>query len=91
MSAQAFALPETMRINGLAEIKESLDPLVTAGEDLEFDATELSSLDTSGLQLIIAAHLSLSQKGKKLTVRNPSDALNKAIEISGAGGILNMV
>ncbi len=90
MSAQTYSLPESMRINGLAELKDLLTPLIETGEDIELDGSAVSSLDTSGLQLIIAAHLSLSKKGKILTLKNPSEAINKAIDISGAEGILKL-
>lgn len=90
MSANTFALPETMRINGLAELKDQLTPLVEADEDLELDGSAVASLDTSGLQLMIAAHLSLSKKGKKLTVSNASEAINKAVDICNARDILQL-
>ena len=84
MSTQSFSLPETMRINGLAELKDQLTPFVEAGEDLDLEGAGVNSLDTSGLQLIIAAQMSLSKKGKTLTLKNPSEAICKAIDISGA-------
>mgnify|MGYP000043754279 CR=1 FL=1 len=91
MSTNSFALPDTMRINGLAELKDQLTPLVQADQDLELDGEAVASLDTSGLQLIIAAHISLSKAGHKLTVKNASEALNKAIDICNARDILQLV
>lgn len=90
MSVTTFSLPETMRINGLAELKDQLTPLIEAGEDLELDGAAVSSLDTSGLQLMIAAQNSLQNKGKKLTVINHSEAIGKAVEINGAQEFLNI-
>ena len=90
MSATSFTLPETLRINGLAELKDQLTPLLEAGEDLELDGSTVSSLDTSGLQLLIAAQSCLLGKGQKLTVKNPSEALSKAVEINEAQEFLNI-
>lgn len=90
MSANTFALPETMRINGLAELKDQLTPLVEADEDLELDGSAVSSLDTSGLQLMIAAQSCLLKKGKKLTITAPSEAISKAVEINEAQEFLNI-
>ncbi len=79
-----FALPETMRLNSLAELKEQLTPLVQADEDLELDGSGVASLDTAGFQLIIAAKLELNKRDKKMTLKDPSEAIQKAITICGA-------
>ena len=88
MSIQVFKLPESMRIIGLQETKDQLTPLIESESDVSLDASDVSSLDTSGLQLILAARFSLEKPGRKLTVTNPSDALNQAITVSGADNIL---
>lgn len=85
-----FTLPEAMRINGLAELKDQLTPLVTSDDDLELDGAALASLDTSGLQLLIAAQKDLGKRGKKLSIVNASDALNNAIEMNEAHEYLNI-
>ena len=36
MSQQTFTLPETMRINGLVDLKELITPLIESGDDIEF-------------------------------------------------------
>jgi len=90
MSANTFTLPDTMRINGLADVKDLLTPLIEAGEDLELDGSAVDSLDTSGLQLLIAAQKTMEKKGKQLSIVNPSETITQAIEICEAQNYLRV-
>ncbi len=86
---KSFTLPETMRINGLADIKDQLTPIVQADEDVELDGSAVASLDTAGFQLIIAAQREVEKNGKNLLLKDPSEAIQKAIVICNAGSALN--
>lgn len=90
MSKQTVALPSTMRINGLSEVKDMLTPFVASSDDLELDGSAVDSFDTSGLQLLIAAQKTLMAEGRKLTVVNPSDAITQAVQISEAHAYLSL-
>lgn len=86
---KSFTLPESMRINGLADTKELLTPLLQAEDDLELDGSAVGSIDTAGFQLLIAAQREVEKHGKTMLLKNPSEAIHKAITICNAESVIN--
>ena len=89
MSTQNFTLPESMRISELTELKTQLDPLIEAKQDLSLDGSAVSSIDTAGIQIIVAMHAALAAAENTLTVSNPSESITKAAEVIGVSTLLN--
>lgn len=55
----------------------------SASETLALDFAEVSFLDSAGLRALVSAHERLAAEGVVLTVRNPSVAARRVIEITG--------
>jgi stage II sporulation protein AA (anti-sigma F factor antagonist) len=66
------------------ELDEALGELVRR-EDLEqvvLDLAAIGFIDSSGLRVILAADADLRARGATLTVRSPSDAVRRLLEIT---------
>jgi anti-sigma B factor antagonist len=59
--------------------------------DVALDLAEVEFVDSSGLRIIIEAHHALVARDAVLTIRNPSPAVQRLLEISGVDGYLNVV
>ncbi|MBE3639084.1 STAS domain-containing protein [Mangrovicoccus algicola] len=60
-----------------AEVKEA------RGEDLALDASQVSHLGASGLQLLIAAANSWTRDGHILSLRDPSEKFSEHLQMLG--------
>ncbi|HVV37149.1 MAG TPA: STAS domain-containing protein [Acidimicrobiales bacterium] len=70
------ASADTLR-NAIFEVIDGDDPRVTV------DMGEVSFMDSSGLRVLIAGYKAAEQAGGALTVRNPSDVVQRLLEITG--------
>ncbi len=77
---------EANRIKLLAYLQEEAE---TAGETVLLDASNLHDIDAAGVQLLLSAHKSASQRGLRLQLVNSGDFLMKTLEYSGAGDVLS--
>lgn len=73
----AITIYEAKKMLGL--LKESFE----AGDELKIDLTEVSSIDTSGIQLIWSVHKTAKKMGKKYSVTGASEAVLKTIRRAG--------
>lgn len=55
------------------------------------DLADVSFIDSSGLRVLIEAHQKRSDGGGSLTLRQPSAAVQRLLEISGLQGLLDIV
>ncbi|HEX4024596.1 MAG TPA: STAS domain-containing protein [Steroidobacteraceae bacterium] len=60
-----------------------------AGGTAQADARALESIDTAGLQLLLAAAAAAQQRGLKLTLRGAPELLTGAADALGVGGELS--
>lgn len=62
-------------------LKDSLAGIVQDGaEQLTIDMTEVRSIDSMGLGVLIAAHNSLQKKGNRLQIINANDDIRKLFQ-----------
>lgn len=58
---------------------------------VEIDIAGLSFMDSSGLRVLVDATQRARDRGHDISVRNPSDAVRRLVEISGLGGHLTLL
>lgn len=59
--------------------------------NVALDLAGVDFVDSSGLRVLIDAHQSVSGRGDSLTLKQPSDAVRRLLEISGVDEYLNVV
>jgi anti-sigma B factor antagonist len=70
-----LVLDGELNIYNVTRIKLELQNRMQEGTDLWVDLSQVTEVDTSGLQLLLAAHMAMKQAGKKLQLINPSEAV----------------
>lgn len=61
-----------------------------AGEGLVIDMADVTFMDSSGLRVLIELNRRVSEAGTSLTVRAPSRAVARIIEISGLSDLIEV-
>lgn len=82
-----YALPAEMTIPFAAETREALLQAIGVGQT-QFAADAVESIDSSGIQLLLALHRSLQTNGVSLAVTQPSVPLMDALRLYGLGDVL---
>lgn len=59
--------------------------------DVTLDLAGVDFVDSSGLRVLIDAHQSITGRGDSLSLKQPSDAVRRLLEISGVDEYLNIV
>lgn len=72
-----IVLEGELNIYNVARIKLELQNSMKEDSDLWVDLSQVSEVDTSGLQLLLAAHIAMNKAGKKLQLINPSEAVQE--------------
>ncbi len=83
----AYALPAEMTIAFAAETREALLQAIGVGQS-QFAADAIESIDSSGIQLLLALHRSLQTNGVSLALTQPSVPLMDALRLYGLGDVL---
>lgn len=65
-----------------------LDPF--PGHDVVIELSAVDFIDSSGLRVLIDAHLRAEQAGHQLILSRPSRAVSRLLEVSGAGSVLSI-
>jgi anti-anti-sigma factor len=76
-----------------SELEGALAPVVSGGGHAVLDLRELEFMDSSGVRVIVGAHLSAKEHGGRLSlVRLQSGSpVHRVLEISGLDGVLDVV
>jgi anti-sigma B factor antagonist len=76
-----------------SELEGALAPVVSGGGCAVLDLRALEFMDSSGLRVIVGAHLSAKEHGGRLSlVRLQSGSpVHRVLEISGLDGVLDVV
>ena len=80
------ALPAEMTIAHAAQLREALLKAVGVGQT-SFDAQAVESIDSSGVQLLLALRNSLQANGVSLKFEAPSAVLLDALRLYGLGDL----
>ncbi len=82
-----FTLPAELTIAYAAQTRETLLQALADGCN-EFDAHQVESIDTSGVQLLLALQRSLQANQMALTLLAPSAVVLDALRLYGLGDLL---
>ena len=55
------------------ELHKQMEDLLQTGHDVEVDASQVEQIDSSVLQLLVSLHQTLSQDGRNLHWKSPSE------------------
>jgi len=84
------ALPAALDIREIKDTFEALRSAVNCGVD-SIDASRVTTVDTAGLQLLIAAGRTAAAHGRALRWDRPSSTLIDAATKLGVAGVLGLV
>ena len=82
MSTSASRLTGEWTIHAIAQHHEMLQALVNEGQH-EFDASGISEMDTSGLQLLLSAQRSVAKHGHELSLVQASAVVRDVLKTYG--------
>ena len=85
--ANVYVLPGEMTIPHAAQVREALLHAVGVGQ-AQFDAQAVESIDSSGIQLLLALSRSLSNNGVSLHLTSPSSVLLDALRLYELGELV---
>lgn len=73
-AAGKFTVEGELTIYTAAEMKEKIGALLN-GEPVEIDLSQVSEIDTAGLQLLLLAQREYAKQEKPIVFSNPSEAV----------------
>ncbi len=82
-------LDATLEIGQVEEARRQLLELLDGASTAAVDVSRLSSVDTAGIQVLIALRLEAAQRGTPLEFRGKSAALNGALALLGLENALS--
>jgi anti-anti-sigma factor len=76
-----------------AGLEEAVVPPVSEGRHVVLDLRGLEFMDSSGVRVIVAAHLAAGEHGGRLSLvrLEPGTPIHRVLEISGLDGVLDVV
>ena len=73
-----------------ATAPDLLERMARTSGDVEVNLTAVTFIDSSGLAALIQAHRSLGGQGRRLTIVEPSTAVQRVLTLSGVGDHLGL-
>jgi anti-anti-sigma factor len=75
------------------QLEDTVLPVVRDGRDAVIDLRELEFMDSTGVRVMVAAHLAAQEAGARLAVvrSQRGSAVHRVLEVSGLDGVLDMV
>lgn len=75
------------------QLEEALLPRLQEGGHALLDLRELEFMDSTGVRVIVAAHLAAQDHGGRLSVvrTSPDSPVGRVLEVSGLDGVLHVV
>lgn len=76
-----------------SQLEDAVMPVVRDGRETIIDLRELEFMDSSGVRVVVAAHLAAEENGARLTLvrARPGTPVYRVLEISGLDGVLSIV
>lgn len=69
-------------------LSDGVSPLVDTGPNLVLDLTAVPFMDTVGLGALLATRSAVLEHGGSLTIRNPSRAVRRVLDVTGLAALL---
>ncbi len=70
------------------ELRADMSELVGAGSALVLDLTEVPFVDSIGISALLATRSAALEHGGSLVVRNPTNVVRRALELTGLDRLL---
>ena len=70
------------------QLRDDMSHLVDSGPNLVLDLTEVRFMDTIGINALLAARSAVRRHGGSLAVRNPSNTVQRVLEVTGLYDLL---
>jgi anti-anti-sigma regulatory factor len=72
------------------ELHKQMEDLLQTGHDVEVDVSQIEQIDTSVLQLLLSFHQTLSQDGRTLSWKSPSEQTLATAKLLGLDSPLGL-
>ena len=89
-NGSTVTLNATLNIQGIGVLHEEFLKLLETEDIFEIDASDVTSVDTSTLQLLVVLKQTASKLGKEVIIDFPSDKFIEAAELLGLSEILGL-
>lgn len=83
MECETLDLGTKCTIIRAEELHTQMESLIQTGHDVELDASKVEQIDTSALQLLLSFHQALTQDGRSLKWKSPSDQVVQTAKLLG--------
>ena len=80
-SGEGLRLSGELDLSSAAALTDALDPLLARGGRIVLDVSDLSFMDSTGLQVLIRSALSLGERGE-LVLLNPGNLVRSILELA---------
>jgi anti-anti-sigma factor len=76
-----------------SQLEDAVLPSVRDGRETIIDLRDLEFMDSTGVRVVVAAHLAAEEHGARLALvrARPGTAVHRVLEISGLEGVLEIV
>ncbi len=78
-----FTLPNMLNLGAAEELRENFIQQLVVGTDINIDASNVDTITTPCLQVLISAGRSFEEVGNKVSIQNPTVAVVAAFEDLG--------
>lgn len=85
--AGPVVLDERLVIQGVGELQLMLEAALAGGDAVELDVGRVTSIDTAGLQQLLAFATALRKQGRSLSCVGESQALADSLALAGVGAL----
>ena len=65
----------------------ALSEALASGGDATLDLSGVTFVDSSALRILVLAHQERDQRGARLRLQTPSDAVRRLLDVSGLSGV----
>lgn len=65
------------------ELHSQMESLLQSSNDVEIDGSKVEQIDTSGLQLLLSFHQTLTNDGRQILWKSPSESLLSTAKLLG--------
>ncbi len=84
-----ITLPSVLNLGVAEELREKFMQTLVVDSDITLDASDVSTLTTPCLQVLVSAGRTVEEGGNSFSINNPSDAVKEAFDDLGLTDIFS--
>lgn len=77
-------------LSNVDQFAAAVDAALGTGSSLELDLENTTFMDSTGLEVLVAAHIRLGQIPEAIVLRDPSPALRRLLQVSGVDRLVTV-